>query len=45
MFCPVEGKRHDSRMLADSGLLNQLQQHFFDTGERPYVFMQTQSIH
>ena len=32
---PVEGKRHDSGMLADSGLLNQLQQHSFDTGERP----------
>ena len=29
------GKRHDSGMLADSGLLNQLQQHSFDTGGRP----------
>ena len=35
MFGPVEGKRHDSGMLADSGLLNQLQQHSFDTGGRP----------
>ena len=34
MFGPVEGKRHDSGMLADSGLLNQLQQHSFDTGGR-----------
>ena len=35
MFGPVEGKRHDSDMLADSGLLNQLQQHFFGTSGRP----------
>ena len=35
MFGPVEGKQHDSIMLADSGLLNQLQQHSFDTGGRP----------
>ena len=34
LFGPVEGKRHDSGMLADSGLLNQLQQHSFDTGGR-----------
>ena len=27
LFGPVEGKRHDSSMLAESGLLNQLQQH------------------
>ncbi|XP_066910729.1 uncharacterized protein [Clytia hemisphaerica] len=27
LFGPVEGKRHDSAMLAQSGLLNQLQQH------------------
>ena len=36
MFGPVEGKRHDSGMLADSVLLNQLQQHLFDTGERTF---------
>ena len=35
LFRPVERKRHDSGMLADSGLLNQLQQHSFDTGGRP----------
>ena len=35
LFGPVEGKRHDSGMLADSGLLNQFQQHSFDTGGRP----------
>ena len=35
LFGPVEGKRHDSGMLADSGSLNQLQQHSFDTGGRP----------
>ena len=34
-FGPVEGKRHDSGVLADSGLLIQLQQHSFDTGGRP----------
>ena len=35
LFGPVEGKRHDSGTLADSGLLIQLQQHSFDTGGRP----------
>ena len=35
LFGPVEGKQHDSIMLTDSGLLNQLQQHSFDTGGRP----------
>ena len=35
LFGPVEGKQHDSGMLADSGLLNQLQQHLFDTDRRP----------
>ena len=29
LFGPVEGKRHDSGMLRESGLLNQLQQHSF----------------
>ena len=32
---PVEGKPHDSGTLEDFGLLNQLQQHSFDTGGRP----------
>ena len=27
LFGPIEGKRHDSAMLAESGLLNELQQH------------------
>ena len=31
LFGPVEGKRLESGMLADSGLLNQLQQHSFST--------------
>ena len=35
LFGPVEGKRHDSDMLVDSVLLNQLQQHSFDTGGGP----------
>ena len=37
LFAPVEGKRQlcDSGMPADFGLLNQLQQHSFDTGGRP----------
>ena len=35
LFGPVEGKRHDSGMLADSSLPNQLQQHSFYTGGRP----------
>lgn len=29
LFGPVEGRRHDSGMLGDSGLLNQLQQHAY----------------
>ena len=29
LFGPVEGRRHDSRMLAMSGLLGQLEQHSF----------------
>ena len=35
MYGPVEGKRHDSGMLADSGLLNLLQQYSFDTNGNP----------
>ena len=36
---PVKGKRHGSGMLADPGLLNQLQQHSFDNGGRPlYIY-------
>ena len=35
LFGPVNGKQHESGMLADSALLKQLQQHSFDTGERP----------
>ena len=31
LYGPVEGKRHDSRMLAMSGLLPKLQAHAFDT--------------
>ena len=34
MYGPVEGKRHDSGMLADSGLLNQLQQHSYGQNGR-----------
>ena len=45
LFGPVEGKRHDSGMLADSGLLNQLQQHSFDTGGGTLLFMEIQLIH
>ena len=29
IYGPVEGKRHDSGMLAESGLLNEFQQHSF----------------
>ncbi|MCP4800255.1 MAG: transposase family protein [bacterium] len=29
LFGPIEGRRHDSRMLAMSGLLEQLEQHSF----------------
>ena len=32
---PVEGNRHDSGMLAESGLLNKLQQHFFAPNGNP----------
>lgn len=35
MFGPIEGKRHDSGMLADSGLLNLLQQHSYDSNGNP----------
>ena len=35
LYGPVEGKRHDSGMLAESGLLNELQQHAFDTNGNP----------
>jgi hypothetical protein len=31
LYGPVEGKKHDSSMLMMSGLLNQLQQHSFNT--------------
>ena len=45
LFGPVEEKRHDSGMLADSGLLNQLQQHSFDNGGGTLLFMEIQLIH
>ena len=35
LYGPVEGKRHDSGMPMDSGLLNQLQQYSFDQNQRP----------
>jgi hypothetical protein len=35
LFGPVEGKKHDSGMLADSNLLNLLGQHSFDTAGNP----------
>ena len=35
LFGPVEGKRHDSGMLAVSGLLPKLQQHCYDLNENP----------
>ena len=35
LYGPVEGKRHDSAMLMDSGLLNQLQQYLFGQNQRP----------
>ena len=35
LFAPLEVKWHDSGMVANSGLLNQPQQHWFDTGGRP----------
>ena len=38
LFGPVDGKRHDSGMLADSSLPKQLQQHSFYTGGRPLCF-------
>ena len=34
LFGPIEGKRHDSDMLAESNLLQQLQQRSFDTNGR-----------
>ena len=34
IFGPIEGKRHDSGMLAESNLLQQLQQRSFDTNGR-----------
>ena len=34
-YGPVEGKRHDSGMLMDPGLLNQLQQYSFGQNQRP----------
>ncbi|CAH3180049.1 unnamed protein product, partial [Porites lobata] len=35
MFGPVEGRKHDSAMLADSGLLQDLEQHAFSTTREP----------
>lgn len=35
LYGPVEGRRHDSGMLADSGLFNQLRQHSFDRNNQP----------
>ena len=40
LYGPVEGKRHDSTMLAQSGLYQQLQQFSFDTNR--FVYMVTQ---
>ena len=36
LYGPVEGKRHDSGMLMDPGLLNQLQQYSFGHGDPAY---------
>ena len=35
LYGPVEGKRYDSGMLMDPGLLNQLQQYSFGQNQRP----------
>ena len=35
LHVPVEGKRHESGMITDSGLLNQLQQYSFGQDQRP----------
>ena len=35
LYGPVEGKKHDSGMLADSNLLTQLQQHSFSPNRQP----------
>ena len=35
LYGPVEGKRHDAGMFADSGLLDILQEHSYDTNENP----------
>ncbi|XP_028410552.1 uncharacterized protein LOC114533250 [Dendronephthya gigantea] len=35
MFGPVEGKKHDAGMLADSGLLNDLENHAFSADGEP----------
>ena len=35
LYGPVEGTRHDSGILIDSGLLNQLQQYSFGQNQRP----------
>ena len=40
LYGPVEGKRHDSGMLGDSGLLGKLQQHsFFWTYEQYAMYL------
>ena len=44
LYGPVEGKRHDSRMLAESGLLNESQLHSFAPNGNPHVYMGTQHI-
>ena len=41
LFGPVEGRRHDSALLAMSGLLNQLQERSSLQMDRHYVFMET----
>ena len=35
LYGPTEGRRHDSGILADSGLLNMLSQHSFDSNGNP----------
>ncbi|XP_068742300.1 uncharacterized protein [Montipora capricornis] len=35
LYGPVEGKRHDAGMLAESGLLHDLERHAFSTGGQP----------
>ena len=44
LFGPVEGRRHDSAILAMSGLLPQLEQHSVSPAGENYAYMVTQHI-